>query len=983
MSKIFTGRHQRGEIASLLTVVSMVVLSVGLIFGYQISKNAQTINPKPFAAAPVAVSPIPNDGVSTHDEVCFPGGDKDQQVRDKYCRTRMYPASLLKKTIEGADSRAKKVFNTIFSGTENAKQNPFVSITTAKDQRTLQIYGGLCLDRSSIAGKSKLSTEDVEVYVSLFGVRKYYDDKGLVGIESLDKNDALRYKLAAAEDKSGSNNTDELFVAKAREEVCTFTNGSTDATNYKKTDNPLLFDIQVSKKSIENAIERTKADKTLNQKFDAEKCELYIHLRDNISAGDGSPKPKDTYNIYKLDLRDILGDQVKEICEPVVTPPTGTVTPTDSVTPSVPTTPTATPPDITATPTTFPGEAACFESCTPSTTCGLDTKTGNRMTCYNTDWIGTGSTPPSLSTCADADINCKCLPSKCVTNPKSCTSYEAACPPSEPKITPQASVTPTSVLSPSPTPTTATPSPVACTFNALAYVQECTQLDANGQCIRGADGRFVAKAINTSPLGTLWGASNNKQIAGGRYGANPATPFIYEQNTFVGAFDKLKLEFPYLNTYSFSEITYINYNATASLPAGKNPLEPGSAYDLTPEGRAKNPILIAPINNFPNEQYFNQETANVRLFANFSSKDYRIVPDGNEIKYCGNTIAGTQSGACDQLAFDAHRVDPGVDKNVRDTRDTIDGLKVGCGQNIVYGWTIQKCNTEPADYLFVVDVSTSMNKGIDLTGVTKLQAAKKSLNAFVDSLKTYSKDSRAALIQFSSIDNTKTLEAFTPNLDTIKSAVNNKLVVKEGTCIENGMEETLRVLQTKAGSNRKTYIVFLTDGLPNCPNGTPSEKSISLIKAHGETLRKMAGVSTYSIGFGDPQKDGVGADVQLFDVVKLIASSEKQAFSTTRDLNIDDVYKNIAGELNSCARSEALYQNYVTSQDINGDGVINTIDLFMIYDNYFERGANVPEDLNDDQVVNSLDVSIIINNMGKTITQENNTAQKSVGDVFN
>ncbi len=1016
MKYIRNARNQRGEVASLLTIVSMVVLSIGLLVGYQVNRNTATINPAPQAAEPAPSAPIPADGVDRHDEVCFPGGDKDQQVRDKYCRTRMYPAAISKNTIEKADARAKQVFSKIFQGTEQSKQNPFINFVTDKDQRTMHIYGGLCLNRSSLSG-TKLSTEDVEVYVSLFGVRKYFDEKGAVGIVSNDKNAALRYKLAAAEDKIGSTNTDELFVATARDDVCTFTNTKIDPTDYTKTENPLLFDIQLAKASIDRAIANSDKDKSIQQKFDKEACEVYIHLRDNISAGNSltptpgtarANKPKDTYNIYKVDLRDILGDNAKDICLPTTTPTPPTSTPTGpqdgTPTPTTPDggTPSPTPtrgPSATPSPTPVGSIAQCFESCVPSTVCGLDPVTKKRMQCYNSALLGN---PPVLPTgtnestdgagnklpfCENGDAECLCLPTRCQSDPSSCTTQPDACPnigiptPTGPTATPT-TVTPTGVTPTGVTPTTTTPFPQACTFDALAYVQECTDFDTNGQCKRGANGKFVARAIDVSKLAPVWGASNNKQIAGGRYGAAPATLMKYESASFVGIFDALKERFPYYGALQFSDLSYLDYQASVPLPVGKSPLEKGSASDLAPEGRTKNPILIAPVHQYPNEQYFNFENAQVRLYADFANKGYRVVPDGNEIAFCKNNIVGNTIGACDMVAFQANRISEAAPAPDRDPRDSIHGLTVGCGQNIVYGWTLQKCNNEPSDYVFVIDTSSSMTTGKDISGDLKIDAAKKSIKSFLSSIKTYSKDSRAALVQFSSTANSGTVEELTGNIDQVSLAVDSKLKFESGTCIEDGLRQTISLLKRNL-SNRKTYVVFLTDGMPNCPEGNPSPDSERIIGTLGAELKTFSNVKVFGIGVGDPTKTGVEADAEILRVIQKFTSTPELAFSTSSKVSIEDIYNNIQVDLNSCARTDALYANYVSSQDINGDGVINTIDLFLIYDNYFARGEDVPEDLNGDKIVNSLDVSIIVNNIGKTVEQENNTAQKSIGDVFN
>src|SRR3989344_6597403 len=125
---------QRGDIAPFLTIVSMVVLSVGLLVGYQLNSASRPINTAPFAQI---LPEIPDEGVDYHDEVCYPGGDKDRQVHDKYCRTRMFPASITRDFIKTADRLPRQIFGQLFQGTTQQVSNPLITTTTAKDQRTI------------------------------------------------------------------------------------------------------------------------------------------------------------------------------------------------------------------------------------------------------------------------------------------------------------------------------------------------------------------------------------------------------------------------------------------------------------------------------------------------------------------------------------------------------------------------------------------------------------------------------------------------------------------------------------------------------------------------------------------------------------------------------------------------------------------------------------------------------------------------------
>jgi endoglucanase len=51
--------------------------------------------------------------------------------------------------------------------------------------------------------------------------------------------------------------------------------------------------------------------------------------------------------------------------------------------------------------------------------------------------------------------------------------------------------------------------------------------------------------------------------------------------------------------------------------------------------------------------------------------------------------------------------------------------------------------------------------------------------------------------------------------------------------------------------------------------------------------------------------------------------------------------------------------------DANGDGIVNTLDLSQVLNDFLKPGVTSGSDLNGDGAVNSLDLSLVINTIGK------------------
>jgi hypothetical protein len=838
-------RHQRGEVASLLTIVSMLVITAGIVIGTQINQASRPISTTPFAVD----APTPID-------LGYTGGRWFDGSQGMICAAEFTCNSdplIQKLEIRSLDGSQKLDLGVDVTGRGNPNGTPVGKSIT-----------GACSNRA-------------------YGISVNWDPR-------IDYTDAQKANIRKA---TGYDIKKGQILLSVRQ-------GPSDHKYF-------VYDRPSWLTGGEDAL--------FYFEFDAKTAGV-TRRYSQIAKG-------------------------KKGCGPETTvTPTGSLSGTPSVTPTGPLSGT---PSVTPTPTNWL-ITIVVKSPTPT-----PTKSPTPTNIFVTIILKSPTPTPSCGgpTC----------PPPSITPTPSCGG--PTCPPTATPSTPL-SGTP----SVTPTPITAT----SCSFSALVYVQECTQFNAQGQCVRDARGNFMARALSTAEL-TNFGTINNKQLAGGRYGQGPASRFNLFTGNPIEAADIIK-NYPYYGGGILgSQLSYFRADLTQPVPAGVNPVASG------------NGMFIPPTFTYPNERYANMEDASIRL--TLKRPDYRIVPEGNEIKFCKNNIKGNTVGACNLPAFQANRIDNSVDLTKRDPRDTVTGLTVGCGQNIVYGWTVQKCNAD-FDYIFVMDTSTSMIKTRDRGGELKKDAAMKELQDFLTNIKNSGGDHRAALIQFSSRRNTRIVTPLTNNIDTVKNDATNSLTYEEGTCIECGLRETMNLLTNfRTDKSRRVVVVFLSDGLPNSDPGNPRAGGYEAeIKTEADKLKAMNTAATgnvpptvIGIGYGDPNAannpvPGELVNAELLRVIKVVASDDTWAFSTAANVSISEIFGRVQQSLNSCAQTEALHTAFMRAKDMNDDGIINTVDLFNLYDAYFQQGTELPGDLNDDGVINSLDVSLMIGDLGTVVSPE-------------
>lgn len=639
---------------------------------------------------------------------------------------------------------------------------------------------------------------------------------------------------------------------------------------------------------------------------------------------------------------------------------------------------------------------------------------------------------------------CRCMPPSCTG--RDCSTKVLACEGETPTVTPE---------------------PLACEYNALAFVEECTNINpSTGEC-RTVDGtnRLQAKPIydeelaKTDPSWRMWAPLNNRQADNPRRSDDARPPgnqkFNFIDNVEAGFNDLLNVFDMFTFVWNRQEGISISPRVFSSQDVTgltkRDLLESRDDIKIASREEIERNVEAGTLDLYvPNEQYNNREDAAVELF--FNRDEYRIVPNGKNIYSCTNEIAkdlltsgsldpvadadiikmATETGACNMSEFNNDRFD---------NLDTIDGLTVGCGQDVVYGWTLEKCKFN-FDYVFVVDTSTTMTyPDPNLGGQRKIDAVMDQIDTFMTNIENSGTDSRVALVNFNNavhvydnsgnikdedgdgygngiqtpgfLDNTRFAEARN-RLPAFRQTKDNNGLIEKGTCIKCGLDLARQLLDKRSNAEKEArdgVVIFLTDGLPNAYPGDadpnlrnqyPPEArnnpvpwsypgiydSADLLRNDGQETTgpttRIPGpnnvaddVLLVTIGYGDEtvkQNEGQNFQQLIFAIASDVQDSlERWAYSTDPDNNrgnISDIFGQIQDDLNTCSRSAYAYQRTLINRDVNKDGIINTIDLFLIYDNYYVKGDDIDEDVNLDGVVNAYDVSMVIEVLGTVVNTE-------------
>ncbi len=554
---------------------------------------------------------------------------------------------------------------------------------------------------------------------------------------------------------------------------------------------------------------------------------------------------------------------------------------------------------------------------------------------------------------------CRCVKSSCAprtnvngtkTSGEPCYTERQACYP-VPTSTPTRTPTPTNT--PTATPTqTPTPTPFhACNISLLGYVNVCDNYNyGSGTC--------NTELKDRPPLHTSGTAANGEYT-------------VKDPSKWNMTYDRESIK----RTFSSCVASAIGRYACVQNTV--------SSRVETPQEPSENGIPVLPP----------YETGNVAMATlEYDRSEYAIIPRGGSyVEICANSESDI-TNACLSTS--------GPDEDMPSS-NVIGDLNVKCGNDIRFGWTLLPCKAN-VDYVFVIDKSSSMS--LNVGGTTKMQVAKDALKKYITEVKNNETDSRIAVVPFGrDVDTSYGIsETLTPiaefNINKIDSIQPYNPETQNGTCIHCGLNKAQQIIEKHSVGNtvyRKPVVILLTDGLPDMcweTNGVVNGEcgnQEALAAAAAVRLKDTGGngnVILAGIGFGDlnaTEQNGQWDNrKQLITKIKEWASVEGDftwVYSTDAEVatgiadvtvgDLGEVMQNIMSKFDQCSLALAAYAKTLKAVDVNGDGVINSMDYFIVIDNYRKEGENLEGDINKDKIVNSLDLTLVIQNFGTVIDE--------------
>ena len=192
-------------------------------------------------------------------------------------------------------------------------------------------------------------------------------------------------------------------------------------------------------------------------------------------------------------------------------------------------------------------------------------------------------------------------------------------------------------------------------------------------------------------------------------------------------------------------------------------------------------------------------------------------------------------------------------QEVFDTVYTI--LQNNAGTTPVITTTPPPSFTADTSTVLVFDTSGSMDEP-DVSGLTKLQAAKEAGQRILDILEAEGQASsgvvsQIGLVRFSTY--TDVVLGLTNDIPAARNALDG-LYSQDMTGMPDGLQAGISVLENKP-SAAKPIIILLSDGLPNIGLGGNPNDDYDVIKQQVLNLAAQAGgkgICVYTVGFGDP-----------------------------------------------------------------------------------------------------------------------------------
>lgn len=253
----------------------------------------------------------------------------------------------------------------------------------------------------------------------------------------------------------------------------------------------------------------------------------------------------------------------------------------------------------------------------------------------------------------------------------------------------------------------------------------------------------------------------------------------------------------------------------------------------------------------------------------------------------------------------------------------------------------------------------------------KLDALKKAVNGFIDSVANHSPDSRIALVKFADDkkyevgNNTdyngrnytqivKLLTSAKANSTKLKNAV-SELSAGGATAADYGMQHAQTIIKGAAADGKKKVVIMFTDGEPNHSNGFNDDVASDTIKASNDM--KVAGTTVYTIGVfsgadGTPVSswDGVDETNKTNKYMHLVSSNYKYATAMDNDKIGDATYpdggKSYFLSAGSADELSSIFQQI--SQEVGGS--TSNLDEKATIKDIVTPYFNMPTDVKDVEV---------------------------------
>lgn len=288
------------------------------------------------------------------------------------------------------------------------------------------------------------------------------------------------------------------------------------------------------------------------------------------------------------------------------------------------------------------------------------------------------------------------------------------------------------------------------------------------------------------------------------------------------------------------------------------------------------------------------------------------------------------------------------------------------------------------DVVLLIDLSYSMrNPNYSVNGVTRKKMVLDATASLVDKLYTSKSDINVGIVKFSTdtskegtIDDAKVVQELSNNQSTVKDKITSLYSDSADMGNRTDIEAGLKVAETlfDSSSNRKKYIVLLTDGLPNTvSSGVSAEFSDATLNPTVSELNSLSGKNinlvSLLIGVTNDNYDNPIVTPQDYSFASNVTYEQlaNHIFGTASSPKYGPVYYvNTSGV--TTAISKSIYDDLIPESHTEEVDDTETYRLTDI----------VIKDYFPDEIVNNFDFSLVTKPSKGTISERIDTTDNSI-----